>query len=150
MPKTANYIAKKRKYKITSSLLFIPEKNLTVGQDYLEYLLSNRKIKGNLFYMAAAYNAGPNKLSRWVKKVKHGNDPLLFIESIPSKETRDFIERIMSNYWIYRERLGFETPSINSILSGEWPIYKLEEKRKNKTHKVADLLGGTCHARSIS
>lgn len=138
MPNTASYMARKNKYRITTSSLYSPPKNLTVGQDYLEYLLDNKRIDGNLLFLAAAYNAGPNKLNRWVKSLKYNDDPLLFIESIPSTETRNFIKRILSNYWIYRERLGFNTPSMQALLEGSWPLYKQESKEAEKP-KIALL-----------
>ena len=43
------------------------------------------------------------------------DDPLLFIESLPSLETRLFIERVLANFWIYRERLGQDTPSLDAV-----------------------------------
>jgi soluble lytic murein transglycosylase len=49
---------------------------------------------------------------------------LFFIESIPSRETRIFIERVLTNLWVYRNRLGQPTPSLDAIASGEWPVYK--------------------------
>jgi hypothetical protein len=40
---------------------------------------------------------------------------MLFIESIPSGETRAFVERVMVNYWIYRMRMGQDTASLDTI-----------------------------------
>ena len=51
------------------------------------------------------------------------DDPLLFIETIPVSETRAFVERVMSNIWIYRQRLGQATPTLDAVTSGKWPIY---------------------------
>ena len=48
----------------------------------------------------------------------------MFIESIPARETRAFIERVLSNLWMYRERLGQEAPSLDALAAGELPIYK--------------------------
>ncbi|MDP6389249.1 MAG: hypothetical protein QF654_05085, partial [Alphaproteobacteria bacterium] len=47
----------------------------------------------------------------------------LFIESIPSRETRLFIERVMTNLWIYRHRLGQPAPSLDTVAAGDWPRY---------------------------
>ena len=38
-------------------------------------------------------------------------------------ETRIFIERVLSNLWMYRERLGEPAPSLDSLAAGERPIY---------------------------
>ena len=57
------------------------------------------------------------------RHTRHGDDPLLFIESLPSLETRLFIERVLANFWIYRERLGQDTPSLDAVAAGNWPYY---------------------------
>ena len=56
----------------------------------------------------AAYNGGPGNLRKWQRRARKGayTDALMFIESIPARETRIFIERVLSNLWMYRERLG--------------------------------------------
>ena len=50
-------------------------------------------------------------------------DALMFIESIPARETRIFIERVLSNLWMYRERLGEPAPSLDALAAGERPVY---------------------------
>ncbi len=101
-----------------------PEFNLSLGQKYLSKLLAEEPVSGNLLLLAAAYNAGPGKLNQWLSGMKHNNDPLLFIEALPSRETRAFVERVMSNYWIYRSRLGQPSPSLDSVAFGTWPLYE--------------------------
>lgn len=101
-----------------------PELNLSLGQKYLGKLLSEEPVNGNLLMLAAAYNAGPGKLGQWLGGMKHGNDPLLFIESLPSRETRAFVERVMTNFWIYRSRMGQQSPSLEAIAAGAWPLYE--------------------------
>lgn len=100
-----------------------PEVNLGLGQRYLAQLLSEEPINGNLLMLAAAYNAGPGNLNKWLTTIRHNNDPLLFIESIPARETRAFVERVMTNFWIYRSRMGQPSPTLDAIAAGGWPIY---------------------------
>ena len=38
--------------------------------------------------------------------MNYDDDPLLFIESLPARETRLFIERVLTNFWIYRAAPG--------------------------------------------
>jgi soluble lytic murein transglycosylase-like protein len=76
--------------------------------------------------MLAAWNGGPGNLKKWMKKVEYNNDPLLFIESIPSKETRIFVERVLTNYWIYQARFDNPTPSLDLLAQGKWPSYQSE------------------------
>jgi len=47
----------------------------------------------------------------------------LFIESIPSKQTRIYIEKVVANLWIYRNRFGQPTPSLDAVASNQWPAY---------------------------
>ncbi len=118
MPSTASYMAKGIDVSLTH-----PETNISVGQQYVRHLLMDPSVNNDLFYMAIAYNAGPGNLARWKKQLKGVNDPLLFIESIPSAETRAFVERVMVNYWIYRIRMGKDNPSLDAVASGERSQY---------------------------
>jgi hypothetical protein len=54
----------------------------------------------------------------------YGGDPLLFVESLPTLETRLFVERVLTNLWLYRLRLGQPAPSLHALASGEWPRYE--------------------------
>ena len=124
MPKTASFIERDATYEEDgASRLLAPRHNMALGQKYLAHLLDDDSVRGNLFMLAAAYNAGPGTLKRWLKTVKFDDDPLLFIESIPSRETRIFIERVVTNFWIYRERLNQDCPSLDAVAVGLWPYY---------------------------
>lgn len=101
-----------------------PELNLGLGQKYLAKLLAEEPVNGNLLMLAAAYNAGPGKLGQWLAAMKHNDDPLLFIESLPSRETRAFVERVMTNFWVYRARMGQQSPSLDAVAAGSWPRYE--------------------------
>ena len=125
MPATAGYMANKRFRGRSRNKLYDPDLNITLGQKYLRYLIDHDRVEGNLFLMAAAYNGGPGNLAKWKRRAhRYSKDPLMFIESIPARETRDFVERVLSNLWMYRERLGQEAPSLNAIAAGELPVYK--------------------------
>jgi hypothetical protein len=125
MPATAGYMANTRFLGARRNELYNPELNMALGQKYLRYLIQHEGIDGDLFMLAAAYNGGPGNLARWKRRVeRRTDDPLLFIESIPSYETRNFIERVLANLWIYRERLGQESPSLDAIAEGRRPVYK--------------------------
>jgi hypothetical protein len=76
--------------------------------------------------MAIAYNAGPGMLAKW-RAADATSDPLLFIESLPKDETRNFVQRIMANIWIYQQRFGQPTPSLDHVAAGGWPIYQSQD-----------------------
>jgi soluble lytic murein transglycosylase-like protein len=103
--------------------LMDPAISIEAGEVYVQRLLSERVVGGDLLLMLAAYNAGPGNLAKWKSQVNAGDDPLLFLEAMPSRETRKFVRRAMASYWIYQQRLGQETPSLTALTSGGWPRY---------------------------
>ena len=124
MPRTASFVGGERSLaRSRRDLLFDPALNIELGQRYVTHLLGDRAVGRDLFRLTTAYNAGPGNLRKWERTVAYGNDPLLFIESLPSRETRLFIERVLKNLWIYRHRLGQSTPALDAIAAGDWPRY---------------------------
>ena len=123
MPRTASYMAgdstlgRRNKWK-----LYEPEFNLELGQKYLTYLMRDQLVQGDLFRLAVAYNAGPGNLRNWLRKAEISDDPLLFVESIPWRESRLFVERVLTNLWIYRRLMHQVTPSLDAVATGRWPI----------------------------
>ncbi|MEO1014738.1 MAG: lytic transglycosylase domain-containing protein [Pseudomonadota bacterium] len=124
MPRTASYVAKDRRLasRAGRDLLFDPGLNLKIGQMYVNYLLQKGD-EADLFDLAAAYNGGPGNLRRWKKELGI-DDPLLFIETIPNAESRDYVEKVLTNIWIYRQRFGQPTPSRDKVAAGEAPVYE--------------------------
>jgi peptidoglycan lytic transglycosylase len=100
-----------------------PEVSLALGQEYIQYLLEDDDIQGDLILLAAAYNAGPNKLAKWRAELGYDSDPLLFIESMPARETRNFVQRVLASMWIYQQKLGQASPSLDALAAGAWPGY---------------------------
>ena len=45
------------------------------------------------------------------------------MESIPSRETRWFIEKVLTKYWLYQDYLEEESNSLEMLAKGENPIY---------------------------
>lgn len=121
MPRTARFIAGEGDGEDFD--LYDPEANMALGQQYISHLMYDESVRGNLLMLVAAYNGGPGKLADWRRKIDDNNDPLLFLESIPSPETRNFIERVLANMWIYQHRLAQPSPSMDALVSGDWPAY---------------------------
>ncbi len=65
----------------------------------------------------AAYNGGPGTLMRTQQSVGDG-DALMLIESLPAAETRDYVEKVVAAYWVYRRMFGESARSIDTIASG--------------------------------
>ena len=100
-----------------------PGVSIELGERYVRHLLDLPDIGGNLFLMLAAYNGGPARLARRLNDMGLLEDPLLFVESYPSRETRSFLRSVMADYWIYARRLGYEPASLAALAAGGWPLY---------------------------
>ena len=128
MPSTAKFISTNKDVKRNNSnILKVPEINLDVGQEYIEYLLKLKIVDNNLIFLTAAYNGGPGNLQKWKENINYLDDPLFFMESIPSRETRWFIEKVLTKYWIYKNKFGSEANSLKLLAYGKNPIYKTYE-----------------------
>jgi soluble lytic murein transglycosylase-like protein len=117
MPETASHLGVS-----DPATLYDPGTSLEVGQRYLERLLL--KLDGNLLELGGAYNAGPQAVDRWRTTKAGGDDPLLFVESIPVAETRSYVRRLMLYHWLYRRRFGQDANSLDETASGQWPVYQ--------------------------
>ncbi|MCK5384597.1 MAG: lytic transglycosylase domain-containing protein [Alphaproteobacteria bacterium] len=149
MPRTARYVARKNRYSrsINRQALNDPEINMMVGQDYLAYLMKGKAVQGDMISLLVAYNAGPGNLVKWRKRFDANtqahksalsgkanstfSDPLLFIETMPIEETRNYVAKVMSNYWIYRLRAGEELVSLTHLVKGKSPRYAFYTGQNN-------------------
>jgi len=124
LPSTAKFITSSKDVKRNNSnILKIPEINLEVGQEYIEYLLDLEIVSNNLIFLAAAYNGGPGNLKKWKEETNYLDDPLFFMESIPSRETRWFIEKILTKYWIYQNKNKKNMTTLKMLANGKDPLY---------------------------
>ncbi len=105
-----------------------PSTNMALGQAYLSVLMGG--VDDNLVRTAAGYNGGPGNVMKWDGRLNADQDPLLYIASIPLHETRDFVQRVLANYWLYQVRLGQPTPSLDQIAAHEWPRYTAQDTRR--------------------
>jgi len=126
MPDTARRIADDDHHE--KSMLLDPAYNMGLGQKYVQHLAEQPQIRGNLLLLLAAYNAGPAKAMNWANG-KDGTDPLLFLESMPSRETRGYVARVLPHYWAYRARLGRSTASLKQMAEGKWPSVSVNEDK---------------------
>ena len=88
--------------------LYNPETNISIGTYYLNRLLRN--YKNHYEYVLAAYNAGPGRVNRWMKRYPITNADL-FIEKIGIEQTRTYIKKVLYHYYMYK-LLNGETENI--------------------------------------
>jgi soluble lytic murein transglycosylase-like protein len=123
MPATATHLGG------DSSRLNDPSYSLMLGNRYIAELLD--LTNNNLFQLAAAYNAGPGSLQRWLaQRDGRRDDALVFIESLPARETRDYIKRVLTYHWMYRRVLGRGAPTLDETAAGDWPVYHSADWRQ--------------------
>ncbi|MDA9658892.1 lytic transglycosylase domain-containing protein [Candidatus Pelagibacter sp.] len=105
MPYTAKLVAKQAKLPYSKSRLTSdPEYNINLGSHYIAGLIL--QYDGAYPFATAAYNAGPKRVKYWKKINKNPQkkkiDFIDWVELIPFKETRNYVQRVMENYNVYR------------------------------------------------
>ena len=101
MPSTARLTARKHNYRYSRSRLMRPGYNTAVGALYYADLIN--KYDGNRVLALAAYNAGPNRVRRW----SEGNMSVArWVDTIPFKETREYVRAVLAYNVIYRLKSG--------------------------------------------
>ena len=118
LPETAERIAKELGEPFDPAVLAQPAASLHFSARYLKKLLDT--FGGNVALAAAAYNAGPAAVRRWLDGAK--TLPLdVFVARIPYAETLDYVERVVGNFARYRyledgpkgvPRLALELPQV--------------------------------------
>ncbi|SHO55236.1 transglycosylase SLT domain-containing protein [Vibrio quintilis] len=107
LPSTARYMAKKYQLNYKNSRdLFNAKKNIELGSQYLTELLE--RYNGNRILAFAAYNAGPSRVDLWLKRSSGNLDVYRFIEAIPFRETRGYVQNILMFETYYRYLLDME------------------------------------------
>jgi len=109
MPATARQVAKEKDvaFSDTDELLDY-QVNIPLASYYVRSLVD--KYQGNLIAALAGYNAGPNKVDRWLEDAPVTYDQ--FIESIPYRETRDYVKAILAYRVIFNSLRGQEVSAV--------------------------------------
>ena len=107
MPATASSVARKIKQPLKSrKQLYDPSFNIKLGSTYLNDLLE--KYQGHPVLAIASYNAGPNRVKRWLPK-KSPDAADIWIETIPWRETREYVKYVITYALIYDHLMGNNT-----------------------------------------
>jgi len=105
MPTTGEWIAKMTGIRdFDRAKLYDSDMNITIGTWYLSYLM--KRFKNDLYLVSAAYNAGPEVVATWAVSNGAAADPVLFVETIPYRETRGYVKKVLRNYAEYKRIYG--------------------------------------------
>jgi soluble lytic murein transglycosylase-like protein len=110
-----------------SERLHEPGLNLDLGQRYVNYLAKLDVVGGDLIRLLTCYNTGPGNFARWGPAVIDNGDPLVFIESIPTDETRAYVQHVLTYTWIYAARLHLPAPSLDELSAGAFPRFRANQ-----------------------
>lgn len=112
MPATARETA--RRYAMPyepEKLTGDPAYNVALGSAHVADLM--RHWRGSLPLVIAAYNGGSGNVRKWIEAYGDPRsetvDPIDWIERIPFSETRDYVQRVLENLQVYRQRFGDQT-----------------------------------------
>jgi len=107
VPATAALVAKRNGFDWGGGdTLYDPVTNIALGTRYLAQMAA--RFNGSPWLASAAYNAGPNKVDQWLA-ARGTLAPDLFVATIPYKETREYVARVMAFSVIYDWRLSGDT-----------------------------------------
>ncbi len=112
MPQTGKMVARLRKEPLRHHTeLLKPEKNIRLGSYYLRMMLD--QYQQNHALAAASYNAGPHRVANWIPEYDIPVDS--WIETIPFKETREYVQNFLTYTVIYQRLLG-KTPKMSKYM----------------------------------
>ncbi len=113
MPATAKWIAKRIGVNSFShNMINELDTNIQFGTHYLRYTLD--KMGGQPVMATAAYNAGPSRAKRW--RDVQPMEGAIYAETIPFNETRNYVEKVMSNAHYYSHQVGIKIQTLKQRL----------------------------------
>ncbi len=117
MPGTGRQIARNlnERWRGNNSL-YNPVTNIKYGAFYYQKLLN--RFDGNYAIALAAYNAGPNRVKRWLPE-DQSIPADIWIETIPFKETREYVTNVLAYTLIYQQRSALNNPEIEKLTMRE-------------------------------
>lgn len=113
MPATARQVAKTLgRPRPSRNDLYDPRLNITLGSAYLAQM--QQRYGGSPMLAAAAYNAGPGNVDKWLPEKQIDAD--VWVATIPFRETRGYVRRVLAYRLIYDYRLGNPIGSLTDIM----------------------------------
>jgi len=106
MPATGKQVAAQLKTTHSDQALYDVEHNVLLGSAYYRQLLD--RYGGNRVLAMAAYNAGPHRVDRWRNGPEQTVPVDVWIETIPFRETRNYVKAVLAYNLVFKYLLGEE------------------------------------------
>lgn len=94
-----------------------PSYNAKIGSAHLGELMEDWK--GSYILAFASYNAGGGNVKKWIQTYGDPREPQVdmidWVERIPFYETRNYVQRVMENLLVYRERLKQKLEPVTGV-----------------------------------
>jgi soluble lytic murein transglycosylase len=122
LPGTAKGVAGRHGLPYTQAMLTSDAGyNATLGAHYLGEQIDS--FGGSYILTFIAYNAGPKRVPEWIARYgdprgKPIDEVVDWIERIPFPETRNYVQRVMENYQVYKTRLGQQADIVDDLRHG--------------------------------
>lgn len=127
LPGVAKQLAKAEQLPYSNAQdLFDPELNVQLGTRFLGRMAD--KYDGSPWLASAAYNAGGAPVGRWLE-ARSALDPDFFIETIPYKETREYVSRVLAFSVIYDWRMNGKALPLSSRLPKIGQAYRAPDDK---------------------
>lgn len=88
---------------------------MRLGVRFFSHLLD--RYSGDVELALAAYNAGPDRVDEWMRRYPFVENPMLFVDLIPFKETREYVASIARNYYWYLKLYEQQSPGARALES---------------------------------
>ena len=113
MPTTARRTARALGQHALAGDLYQVEANIALGGAYYQRLLDEHK--GNRVLSLAAYNAGPQRVRQWLRKTGKKLDVYQWVETIPYRETREYVQAVLAYNVVYDRLRNGRRPMLRSV-----------------------------------
>jgi len=130
LPSTAALVAKKNGISWGGGdTLYDPITNIILGTRYLAQMAE--RFSGSIWLASAAYNAGPGKVNQWLD-ARGSLAPDLFLATIPYKETREYVARVMFFAVMYDWRQFGKSVTLSDRMTPIGQAYRLPDSRSQR------------------
>ncbi len=108
---TANEVAAQLKLSnFSQDDLYEPDNAILFGSQYLSTLF--QQFPNQPEAVAASYNGGADNMTRWMARSR-SNEPERYVPEIGFTQSKDYVYRVMSNFWSYQRLYDSRLQSIS-------------------------------------